>query len=415
MDPLRTCLSLCLSNIISLRGCFKTYSSALCMRPKELRRRSLTPFISVVTSLSSTRGDMPRKRGTISRNNYRKQSSLCQGTRTHVRLRGMKRQRQREETEKDPKLDFSMGVKSKAAAAILVLLLFLGSLWLHGGLDYHWDSCLKGYNQGNKLHQLYNSSGAEGADGLQVLQECTGQTFQVSLLLSHLLAAPADSSDVLLQPYLSSWDELVRFMNALGPMVGLISKEIQSKTSIIRQLAVLAGESPEAELAPDANSINAVSTKAGAETDPEASELPGAYHSVRSMISTELSQGVVDFHHQTDSGCRTLLRLHRALLWLKLFLEKLAETPVAGRLRSPSELCREAYQSTLALHHTWVVRRAAELAFIALPERGFFFRLVCVQNQDELSVVLNKVVKATGEVYNRTQKALEENGMLDLP
>ncbi|XP_044079685.1 glycolipid transfer protein domain-containing protein 2 [Siniperca chuatsi] len=308
-----------------------------------------------------------------------------------------------------------MGVKSKAAAAIVVLLLFLGSLWLQGGLDYHWDSCLKGYNQGNKLHQLYNSSGANGAEGPQVLEGCPGQTFQVSLLLSHLLAAPAYTSDVLLQPYLSTWDELVKFMEALGPMVGLISNEIKSKTSIIRQLALLAEENPEAELGPDIHSINAVKTKAGTENNLEASQHTGAYHSVCSMIRVELNRGVVDFNQQTDSGCRTLLRLHRALLWLKLFLEKLAETPVTGRFRSPSELCREAYKSTLAKHHTWLVRNAAELAFIAMPERGFFFRLVCVQNQGELSTILNRVVQAIGEVYNRTQKALDDNGMLYLP
>lgn len=197
-------------------------------------------------------------------------------------------------------------------------------------------------------------------------------------------------------------------MEALGPMVGLISKEIESKTSIIRQLALLAEENPEAELGPDVHSLNA-------ENNLEASQHSGAYHSVRSMILVELNQGVVNFHQQTDSGCRTLLRLHRALLWLKLFLEKLAETPVAGRFKSPSELCREAYQNTLANHHTWFVRRAAELAFIAMPERGFFFRLVCVQNQQELSTILKRVVRAIVEVYNRTQKALEENGMLDLP
>ncbi|KAK1882300.1 Ceramide-1-phosphate transfer protein [Dissostichus eleginoides] len=121
-----------------------------------------------------------------------------------------------------------MGMKSKAAAAILVLLLFLGSLWLHGSLDYHWESCLKGYNQGNTLHQLYNSSGAEGSE---VIKGCPGQTFQVSMLLSHLQAAPELTSDILLQPYLSSWDELVRFMEAMGPMVGLISNEIETKTS----------------------------------------------------------------------------------------------------------------------------------------------------------------------------------------
>ncbi|KAM9348634.1 glycolipid transfer protein domain-containing protein 2 [Symphorus nematophorus] len=308
-----------------------------------------------------------------------------------------------------------MGVKSKAAAAIVVLLLFLGSLWLQGGLDYHWDSCLKGYNQENKLHHLYNSSGVDGAEGPQVLEECPGQTFQVSLLLSHLLAAPAYTSDVLLQPYLSSWDELVKFMDALGPMVGLISKEIETKTTIIRQLAVFAEKNPEAELGPDIHSMNSLSTEAGTENNLEVSHHAGAYHSVRSMIWSELNRGLVDFHHQTDSGCRTLLRLHRALLWLKLFLEKLAEMPMTGRLRSPSELCREAYQSTLAHHHTWFVRRAAELAFIAMPERGFFFRLVCVQNQEDLNAVLNRVVRPIGEVYDRTQKALEENGMLDLP
>ncbi|XP_005472092.1 glycolipid transfer protein domain-containing protein 2 [Oreochromis niloticus] len=305
-----------------------------------------------------------------------------------------------------------MGVKGKAAAAILILLLFLGSLWLQGGLDYHWDSCVKGYNQLNKLHQLSNSSVGNGAESQ--LELCPGQTFQVSLLLSHLLDAPTYNSDVLLQPYLSSWDELVKFMDSLGPMVGLISKEIESKTSIIRQLALTAEGNPEAEVGPDLHSINSVNSQGGG-TKNKASVHTSAYHSVRSMILMELNQGLVSFHHQTDSGCRTLLRLHRALLWLKLFLEKLAETPVEGRLRSPSDLCREAYKSTLAQHHTWYVRKAAELAFIALPERGFFFRLVCVQNQEELSKVLHRVSRAIGEVYDRTQKALEEHGMLDLP
>lgn len=201
-------------------------------------------------------------------------------------------------------------------------------------------------------------------------------------------------------------------MEALGPMVGVISKEIQSKTSIIRELALLSEKNPEAELNAEEQFLN---TQPGTENNPEFSHHTGAYHSVRSMIRSELNRGQVDFHHLTESGCRTLLRLHRALLWLQLFLEKLAEIPESGRLRNPSELCRESYQSTLSKYHTWLVRRAAEFAFIAMPERGFFFRLVCVQNQEELSTVLTKVVLAIGEVHKRTQKALEENGMLDLP
>ncbi|XP_034034530.1 glycolipid transfer protein domain-containing protein 2 [Thalassophryne amazonica] len=305
-----------------------------------------------------------------------------------------------------------MGVKRKAAAAIIVLLLFLGSLWLQGRLDYHWDHCLKGYNQINNLNQLSNSSDTSGSEGLGVLEPCPGQTFQVSVLLSHLLAAPTSTSDVLLQPYLSSWDELVKFMDSLGPMFGLISTEIRTKTSIIRQLAVLSDQNREAELGSD---VHPVSMKTGIKNDAQALQHSGAYRSVHSMIWVELDRGLVDFKQQTDSGCRTLLRLHRALLWLKLFLRKLAENPAAGQLKSPSDLCREAYQHTLAQHHTWLVRRAAELSFIALPDRGFFFRLVCVQNQEQLGKVLNRVVQAIGEVYDRTQQALEENDLLNLP
>lgn len=202
----------------------------------------------------------------------------------------------------------------------------------------------------------------------------------------------------------------------MGPMVGLISKEIQTKTSLIRQLALLAEKNPEEELQlGDLKEKNSLNTRTETENSLPASKQTNAYRSVRSMIQAELQLEVVDFQKQTNSGCRTLLRLHRALLWLKLFLHKLAETPETGRLRSPSDLCREAYQNTLSKHHTWFVRRAAELAFIALPERNFFFRLVCVHNQEELSRVLSRVVRAIGEVYDRTQNALEENSMLDLP
>jgi len=192
-------------------------------------------------------------------------------------------------------------------------------------------------------------------------------------------------------------------------MVGLISNEIETKTTLIRQLALAAEKGPEAELHPDHALAQDLAGASGSDAD---------YRSVRSMIEVELLRGLVDFEKYTYSGCRTLLRLHRALDWLRLFLEKLAETPAGGtggRLRSPSELCREAYQSTLAHHHTWFVRRAAELAFIALPERGFFYRLVCVQNQEELSGVLLRVVAAIQEVYDRTQEILQENKMLDLP
>lgn len=59
------------------------------------------------------------------------------------------------------------------------------------------------------------------------------------------------------------------------------------------------------------------------------------------MVEAELNDGVVDFSRRTDSGCRTLLRLHRSLLWLKLLLEGLTEGPDAdGRFKTAGELSR---------------------------------------------------------------------------
>lgn len=59
------------------------------------------------------------------------------------------------------------------------------------------------------------------------------------------------------------------------------------------------------------------------------------------MIEAELQEHVVDFSRRTGSGCRTLLRLHRSLLWLQLLLEGLAEEPGAdGRYKTPGELSR---------------------------------------------------------------------------
>ena len=66
----------------------------------------------------------------------------------------------------------------------------------------------------SQLNKLTNSSGAGESEGPLRQEGCPGQTFQVSALLSHLQDASAPRSDIMLQPYLSSWDELVRWEHA---------------------------------------------------------------------------------------------------------------------------------------------------------------------------------------------------------
>ncbi|XP_072549630.1 glycolipid transfer protein domain-containing protein 2 [Salminus brasiliensis] len=310
-----------------------------------------------------------------------------------------------------------MGVKGRAALAIFFIVFFFCSLWLYGGLD-RWDYCLKVYIQEKESLTLHRNGTSE-EDDMTPMEMCPGQKFQVAVLLMHLQAAPVSTNDVLLKPYLASWDELIKFIDTLGPMVGLISQEIESKTSIIRELAKkeeAESKTQESEGFAEDNQASESSLPLP-ELSPVSDATVGrAYTSVRSMIKAELDQGLVDFTQQTTSGCRTLLRLHRALLWLQLFLHSLANEDLeAGRARSPAELCREAYRLTLAQHHLWWVRKAAELAFVAMPDRAFFYRLVCVETQAEATAILSRVVRAIQKVYDRTQVALEEHGMLELP
>ncbi|KAG7314490.1 hypothetical protein KOW79_021793 [Hemibagrus wyckioides] len=288
-----------------------------------------------------------------------------------------------------------MGVRGRATLAVIVIIISLFSLWLYGGLDHYWENCRKDSITEEHSTSLYGSN-TWSEDNPPPLEVCPGQKFQFAYLLMHLQAAPVSTNDVLLKPYLASWDELIKFMETLGPMVGIISQEIETKTSIIRKLA----------------------KKEEEENNPQgrnASASHGAYVSVRSMIVAELERGFVNFDRLTESGCRTLLRLHRALLWLQLFLHSLADKKKEMMEHSPSELCREAYRLTLAQHHSWWVKKAAELAFVAMPERRFFYKLMCVRTQAEASALLNRVVKAIQIVYDRTQVALVEYDMLALP
>lgn len=243
--------------------------------------------------------------------------------------------------------------------------------------------------------QVASAAVPEELGGSDIIGECPGQQFQVSRLLLHLSSALGPASDVLLDPYLLCWEELIKFMEALGPLVGFFTHKVEEKITLIRQLSL------------------EESVRLNATADKRVAPPPlHAYRSVRSMLEAELQRGVVSFDTQTPSGSRTLLRLHRSLLWLQLLLEKLG-TEREGR--SLGELCRDAYLEVLAPHHPWLVQRAAELVFRAMPDRSAFLQLVCVRTQEEAEPVMRIVVAAIREIHQRTQKELEIRNMLDLP
>ncbi|XP_026179937.1 ceramide-1-phosphate transfer protein-like [Mastacembelus armatus] len=267
------------------------------------------------------------------------------------------------------------------------------------GCGTAWQPCLGLYQQ-TPAPPLGPEDWVEADGGPSLIQDCPGQSFQAWRLLLYLKSSLSDEDDVLLEPYLQSWDQLLSFMESLGTMVSLFSQKVKEKVVLIRQLSLKHSAEAHGRLGP----ADLLGLK------------HGAYRSVRSMVEAELKLGVVNFSHRTDSGCRTLLRLHRSLLWLKLMLEGLAEGPDAvGRYKTPGELSRNAYKVALAPHHPWLLRQAAELVFLALPDRQFFLQLVCVQNQQEAEPILRVIIHALMLVHRRTQRILAEHDMLELP
>uniref|UniRef100_A0A8C5Q8A8 Ceramide-1-phosphate transfer protein n=2 Tax=Leptobrachium leishanense TaxID=445787 RepID=A0A8C5Q8A8_9ANUR len=192
-----------------------------------------------------------------------------------------------------------------------------------------------------------------------------------------------DDKDVLVEHYLTGWKGLVRFMNTLGTVFSFVSKDAVTKIQIMENY--LKGDNGE------------------------------RYRTLRSMVEYELSGNLVDLTKRSshpDSGCRTLLRLHRALRWLQLFLEKLRTSSEDSKT---STLCSEAYNDSLANYHPWLIRKTASVAFFALPTRNTFFEVMNVGSPDVVVEMLGEALPYVSKVYDFTQELYVQRNLLDLP
>jgi hypothetical protein len=60
--------------------------------------------------------------------------------------------------------------------------------------------------------------------------------------------------------------------------------------------------------------------------------------------------------------------------FIKLFLQKVSELQDEDKTCG---VCQEAYNSTLANFHPWIIQKGATVAMYALPTRGGLLQKVC--------------------------------------
>lgn len=207
--------------------------------------------------------------------------------------------------------------------------------------------------------------------------------FNLKVVLVSFKQCLNEKEEVLLDHYITSWKGLVRFLNSLGTVFSFISKDVVSKLHIMERLR----SSPQCE----------------------------HYMSLQSMVAYEMGNGLVDLDRRSrhpDSGCRTTLRLHRALHWLQLFLEGLRTSPEDAQT---STLCANSYHASLAAYHPWIVRQAVTVAFCALPSRKALLEAMNIGSPEEAVEMLSEALPFIKQVYDISQRLYAEHSLLNLP
>ncbi|XP_022901918.1 ceramide-1-phosphate transfer protein [Onthophagus taurus] len=207
------------------------------------------------------------------------------------------------------------------------------------------------------------------------------EKFNLLIVHDNFQTSLHDDDDVNLHFYLQSYEELNKFFNLMGTVFGFVSNDLRAKIDILSELLTK-------------NVDN--------------------FQTVKRMIEYEKNNLLLEKSGYT-SGSRTLLRLHRGLDFIRLFLKNI------GEIRDEDDtgcVCREAYNVTLAKHHPFLIRKGAQLAMYTMPTRVDLLKKVCGDDEESINNAINvlpRTLEVTGTVFERIEKLYEVHNLHGLP
>ncbi|XP_049877065.1 ceramide-1-phosphate transfer protein [Pectinophora gossypiella] len=198
------------------------------------------------------------------------------------------------------------------------------------------------------------------------------QSFQRSL---------KEDDDVIIEAYIDGYNELVKFLNLIGTVFSFVSSDVKSKIKVMEK--------------------------------HREGEHAVYYDSFQKMMKYEKD---TNLHEKSGfvSGSRTMLRLHRGLDFIRLFLKRISEAEDSA---NTCAVCQAAYNETLAEFHPWYIRKAATLAMHALPHRPDLLKKI-FGNDESLTAalaILPQTLSSCDEVYQRVQRLYTEFDFHGLP
>ncbi|XP_037075912.1 ceramide-1-phosphate transfer protein-like [Pollicipes pollicipes] len=207
--------------------------------------------------------------------------------------------------------------------------------------------------------------------------------FDIAKVLANFKKCREDNvGSLTLEGYIAGYHELHKFFGQLGAVFGFVGSDVQQK---LVQLECL--------------------RKSGAAE---------SYVTVQAMMDYEKNNGILE-SDKAGNGCRTLLRLHRALAFIADFLRELHDRADEQKMAS---VCQDSYKRTLAVHHPWLVQKGALLAMYTLGTRGDIVAKAVGEDpaeREQGKATLLECVDTMQDVYNTMQGLYEANGLADLP
>ncbi|CAG9537770.1 unnamed protein product [Cercopithifilaria johnstoni] len=207
----------------------------------------------------------------------------------------------------------------------------------------------------------------------------TGESdFDVNLITELFENSLVGDNDVSLPLYIDAYRQINKFFPLLSKGFSFVEKDLLEKEKILHEL--------------------------------HAAD-PAHYDTVNSMVSWECRSGA-----PSEKGSRTLLRLHRALLFIVDFLKNLKDSREGDQI---SALCQESYDSTLSKHHSWIVRKLVGVAIHFLSSRDYLLNVLVnersPQYEHEVKQAITKLIDVTEKVFHRLQQIYESKNILNLP
>ncbi|CAF1010606.1 unnamed protein product [Didymodactylos carnosus] len=198
----------------------------------------------------------------------------------------------------------------------------------------------------------------------------------------------ADGS-LLINEYKNAYEELCTFVSSLGVVFDFATKDLRNKLLILEE-----------HLKID----------------------PTNYETIQKMVDYEVRTGrcrtkelltKMEAGKPLPNGCRTLLRLHRALGFIKLFLSEMRLAPTDA---SSAKIAWNAYTSTLGRYHAWIIQQTIHAAIkLTIPTREQLIeKMICNRSAEELDAIARDLVEACNKIEQTTQDLYEKNNLLNL-